>query len=789
MKETVEKYVSSLKQRIKSLYLLSHKLPIVVFYKYMWENNKILLIKTLFFNYVFQFILEMLPWWFSRRKVGNKLRTARIKLNHNMVIGKDFKLKLMKDFVIKTVLFATLDSLNRYIKKRISLENKYEVRRLVLEKILYAEISELDKIKVSNLDERVSSDISSTLNFINKYLPSLVSGIYAFIIEGSFLLLRRNAIDPLALGYPIFIHALQKGIRWAHYRWFSRAIKKRSRDNNDKLDVSMANCIGGIIDIQTNNLQVQQLKSFDSITREEVRNKEGLKNYIIKAFSTLNEMSAFAYIIEIWCVHKIMKRQNLDHKKYSKIQQEIDHVVTLGRRTFNLLRKTKHIVQYQSKVVKLLDISNFMNESKILPKFDPREFKRLVVRDVSFSYKETIDELNPPVLNIMGELEFLPNKLYAIIGQNTAGKSTLTKLITKLYSPNSGEILLNDISYCNIPRVELREMISYIPQRPIIVSGTIRDNILIGNPYATEEQLHFAVEASGISDFMGIFSSTPVSNRKMASTLPSKFKKKKKFNSDSDDDSIKIPRTVSMAEMEEIVQPHGDFYDSSFSTTKYPVSIFHNDGESNSDVSSESSESESIGSEFESDSDSEEIEQNEEKDRKSIPPSMSVANMEDLMSSHSINGKGYIPRSSSSGNLMGLGRKKMFNSKEEIKREQEMILNQQVSSGGADVSGGFAQSIALARVFVRTTSKIIILDEATSQMDPLKLRTIVLPRLFEFCKKSNKCLIVITHSFYGMKEFDKIIVMHEGTVVDQGTHVQLVKNNSALYLNFLGLLG
>lgn len=38
-----------------------------------------------------------------------------------------------------------------------------------------------------------------------------------------------------------------------------------------------------------------------------------------------------------------------------------------------------------------------------------------------------------------------------------------------------------------------------------------------------------------------------------------------------------------------------------------------------------------------------------------------------------------------------------------------------------------------------------------------------------------------------MKEFDKIIVMHEGTVVHQGTHEELVKSGSALYLNFLGL--
>lgn len=749
MKTMLTKNIQALRDYLHALYHHSHKLPIVIFYKYMWENNRMLLIKTIFFNYVFQFILEVLPWWFSRRKVGNKLRSARIKLNHNMVTGKEFKWKLMKDFILKTSLFAVLDSLNRYIKKRIALENKFEIRRLVLERILYAEISELETIKSSNLEERVESDISSTLNFINKYLPSLVSGIYAFLVEGSLLLMKRNSIDPLAVAYPILIHALQKWISWANYKWFRKAIKKKSKDNNDKLDITMSNTLEGIIDIQTNNLQAQQLAIFDSVSQEEIRNKEGLKNYIIKTFSTLNKMSAFAYIIEIWCVHKIMKRQNLDHKKYSKIQQEIDHVVTIARRTINLLRKTKHIVKYQSKVVKLLDIPNFMNEQKELPAFEDKQLYSLVIRDIIFSYNY---ELNLPILQTEGDLVFLPNKRYAIIGQNTAGKSTLTKLITKLYSPLSGDLILNGISYKDIPRTKLRDMISYIPQRPLIVTGSIRDNILIGNPNATEEQIIFAMEASGIADFMGV-GSAPISARKLSGSIGKKKKKKKKSGNESDEDK-QIPRTLSFAEMEEIVQPHLDFYDSSFSTTKYPVSL--DKRSSSSDESGSDSESEDDESDSESYSDDEyEV---PESPTRHITPSMSVPCMEELVdnidslnSGYSLNSeKMYIPRSSSSGNLIGMGRKRILN-KEEIKQEQSRILDYQVTAG--EVSGGFAQSIALARIFVRTDSKIVVLDEALSQMDPLKLRTIVLPKLFQFCSKWNMSLIMVTHNFVCVLKF------------------------------------
>lgn len=68
---------------LAALYTQGGKMPIVVFYKYMWANNKTLLAKTLIVNYAFQLVLEVLPWWASRRKVGNKLRSSRIKLNYS----------------------------------------------------------------------------------------------------------------------------------------------------------------------------------------------------------------------------------------------------------------------------------------------------------------------------------------------------------------------------------------------------------------------------------------------------------------------------------------------------------------------------------------------------------------------------------------------------------------------------------------------------------------------------------------------------------------------------------
>jgi ABC-type multidrug transport system fused ATPase/permease subunit len=866
----VTRYIIDFVRSCRVWYGRKHKLPIIVFYRYMWENNKPLFLRTLFFNYVFQFILEILPWWASRRKVGNKLRTSRIKLNHNMVTGRDFQWKLMRDFVVKTVLFAILDSLNRYLKNRLSLENKFEIRRLVLERILYSEIDELDKITKSysgSLEDKVARDITSTLNFINKYLPSLVSGIYAFVVEGSELFKKRKSINTLAFAYPIAITSIQRVIDWAQYRWFKKAQKKVSKDNTEKLDMSMTHALSGIIDIQTNNLQTQQLAAFDIVTQDEVRNKEGFANYFFQSLSALNKMSAFSYVIEIWCVHRIMKTGNLDHKQFSKIQQEIDHVWTIGRRALNLLRRTKHVFKAQSKVVKLLDITTFVDEASKFKPLDPYEpFHSLVIDNVKFTYSGADPTRQDLVLDLNTRLIFEPNKKYAILGQNRAGKSTLTKLISKLYAPNAGELYWNGIPYSQLPRMALRDMISYIPQTPLIIGGTIRENILMGNPHATEAQLLFAAEASGILDFLGVGgvgsgahhhhqsgsistvgrvgslsllskSTDKIGKLKKKKKKKSKKKKKKKSSDDEDDDDIGgMSRTLSFAELGEIVQPRGAFFESGFGKNKYPSNF--DDGSGNgdddsggssgsdgddddwSDSSSSSSSEEDLftprtprapaivqpiamtasapshassddGASESSGGSSNDDSHHFSSSTSRLPTSASTPNFDFFSSGRasphstgsggggnpSIGRSGSLPKSSSSGNLARMSRKAR-----ERKAEQLKVLDELLAAGGADVSGGFAQSIALARVFVRTSAKMVILDESTSHMDPVKLRTVVFPKLLDFVEEWGMCLIVITHHYNSIRDFDHLIVMQEGKVVHEGTHDELCDQQAEWYL-------
>jgi putative ABC transport system ATP-binding protein len=87
-------------------------------------------------------------------------------------------------------------------------------------------------------------------------------------------------------------------------------------------------------------------------------------------------------------------------------------------------------------------------------------------------------------------LEIPQNKVTCIVGASGSGKSTLLRLLNKLISCDSGEILYNEISLESINSVELRRMVVMLPQQPVIFPGTIKDNLLIGLKFAQKPSLH-----------------------------------------------------------------------------------------------------------------------------------------------------------------------------------------------------------------------------------------------------------------------------------------------------------
>ena len=90
----------------------------------------------------------------------------------------------------------------------------------------------------------------------------------------------------------------------------------------------------------------------------------------------------------------------------------------------------------------------------------------------------------------------------AIVGESGSGKSTLLKLLMRFHEPTAGRITIDGVDLRAVALKSLRSRIGYISQDPFIFNGTIAENIALGRPGATREEVREAARIAGLGEFI-----------------------------------------------------------------------------------------------------------------------------------------------------------------------------------------------------------------------------------------------------------------------------------------------
>ena len=132
------------------------------------------------------------------------------------------------------------------------------------------------------------------------------------------------------------------------------------------------------------------------------------------------------------------------------------------------------------------------------PKLDVKE-GRIVFDDVHFSYRP--DEPVLDGLNFVGE----PNATTALVGPSGSGKSTIISMIQRFYRPESGVVRIDGQDIGGVDLASLREKIAFVSQDVFLFRGTIRENIALGRPDATQADIEAAARHANAHDFIMAF--------------------------------------------------------------------------------------------------------------------------------------------------------------------------------------------------------------------------------------------------------------------------------------------
>jgi len=120
---------------------------------------------------------------------------------------------------------------------------------------------------------------------------------------------------------------------------------------------------------------------------------------------------------------------------------------------------------------------------------------RIELRHVSFSYGAE------PVLE-KAHIAFEPGQITAIAGSSGAGKSSLLRLLNRLFDPLDGAVFIDGTDVREFTLASLRSAVALVPQRPMVFSGTLAANLRLARPEATDEELMAACEAAGLLGFV-----------------------------------------------------------------------------------------------------------------------------------------------------------------------------------------------------------------------------------------------------------------------------------------------
>ena len=126
----------------------------------------------------------------------------------------------------------------------------------------------------------------------------------------------------------------------------------------------------------------------------------------------------------------------------------------------------------------------------------PNESLSLQYKGVSFAY-----QTGTPILNAIS-FELKAGQVLGLIGRTGSGKTTLARLLFRLYEPDAGIILLNGIDIRDVPLAQLRQRIGLVTQNVQIFNGTIRENMTFFAEDVTDAQLMRVIEALGLGDWV-----------------------------------------------------------------------------------------------------------------------------------------------------------------------------------------------------------------------------------------------------------------------------------------------
>ena len=368
-----------------------------------------------------------------------------------------------------------------------SSNNKY--KDLLLEQIVKKDISFFELFKTGELVEKIGDCedniqedfIFKTISILQKLLKLLLMSYYLFITS-----LRLTLVLLIVFLCKLIVDYLsEKFTIFSDFEEILKLSEKYSNNLNELIsNIRMIKSFGKEEDEVKKLEQIKRLISFDY----------NIATTIIFKLSSLVEKGGEG--ITLFFAGKYILEKKFTLGKFTVFQQYQDEFSECYMEIRNIIKEYKKLLHNWNLFFELYD---FPISIKSTINYIPNTLVGKIQFDkVTFSYplKPLVKVLN----NLSFEIE--PGKIFAICGFSGSGKTTISSLLQRLYDPNEGKILIDDIDMKDYNINFLRKNIGFVSQEPILNSGTIEENITYGITSYKKRDFEEVLKLSNVNSFI-----------------------------------------------------------------------------------------------------------------------------------------------------------------------------------------------------------------------------------------------------------------------------------------------
>ncbi|MEU6780641.1 ABC transporter ATP-binding protein [Nonomuraea angiospora] len=354
-----------------------------------------------------------------------------------------------------------------------------ELREEFVDRVLGLPLSTVERAGSGDLITRTSRDVDALSRTVRNAVPETLIALVTFLITvGALLLVSPLLMLPMLIAGPVI---------WVSTRWYL----KRARDGYLRENAAYADMTEGLAETVEGARAVEAL---GLQARRRARTDDDISRSFAAERYTLGLRTVWFPAVELGYVIPVVTTLLVGGLFYTNGWVALSQVATATLYAQQLIDPLDRFLMWidelqvgGASMARLLGVANVPDDRAAGSSRPSGEL--LEASDVRYAYREGRDVLHGVSLTVR------PGERLAMVGPSGAGKSTLGRLLAGIHGPRTGSVSVGGVPLVDLPLNELRGHVALVTQEHHVFKGSLRDNLLIARPDASDPAVRQALEA------------------------------------------------------------------------------------------------------------------------------------------------------------------------------------------------------------------------------------------------------------------------------------------------------